>query len=82
MSESPRDLRPSGLDINALLSGGLLSAEARRLVVDALHNAGVLYGGHRVATDASGHLSSDELDQALADFDEATRARRIRYCGR
>ncbi len=72
MSESQRDLRPSGLDVDALLSGGVRSAAARRLVVDALQNAGLLYGGDRVATDATGHIASDELDQALADFDEAT----------
>jgi hypothetical protein len=70
------DLRPSRLDLNALLIGTSLAAATRQAVVDAFERRGLLFGGEaRSATerDAHGRLSSRELDQALAGFEASTR---------
>ena len=68
------DLRPSRLDIGALLSA--LPARTRLTVIDALEVGGLLSGSEAqpgIVSDASGRISNRQLDRALSDFDEPTR---------
>jgi hypothetical protein len=68
------DLRPSRLDIDALLSA--LPVRTRRAITDALEAGGLLSGSEEqpgVVSDASGRLFNTQLDRALSDFDEPTR---------
>ena len=68
------DLRPSRLDIDALLSA--LPARTRLTVIDALEVGGLLSGSEAqrgIVSDASGRISNRHLDRALSDFDEPTR---------
>ena len=70
------DLRPSRLDIEALLIGSSLSANKRQAVIDAFAQHAVLYGGENRldrAADLSGRISRANLEEALAEFDEHTR---------
>ena len=69
------DLRPSRLDIEALLKGSSLHASTRRAVVDALEERALLFGSEApsdIPPDANGRLSTGDLDLALARFDEQT----------
>ena len=69
------DLRPSRLDIEALLKGSSLHASIRRAVVDALEERALLFGSEApsdIPPDANGRLSTGDLDLALAKFDEQT----------
>jgi hypothetical protein len=49
----------------------------RRAVIDALEDAGLLNGGRPAdsapAADGSGRLSIEEVDRAIAGFDDLTR---------
>ena len=68
------DLRPSRLDIDALLS--TLPVGTRRAITDALEAGGLLSSSEEkpsVVSDASGRLPNTPLDRALSDFDEPTR---------
>ena len=70
------DLRPSRLDIEALLIGSSLSANKRQAVIEAFSQHAVLYGGENRldrAADLSGRISRANLKEALAEFDEHTR---------
>lgn len=70
------DLRPSRLDIEALLLGSSLSATKRRAVIEAFAQHALLYGGeHRPdrAADLSARISRANIKEALAVFDEYTR---------
>ena len=69
------DLRPSRLDIDALLKGTSLDVATRRTVADALEGRALLFGGEASSSipDANGRLSASDLDVALAEFDEQTR---------
>ena len=68
------DLRPSRLDIGALLKGTSLDVTTRRAVVDALEGRALLFGREAsIPPNANGRLSTSELDVALAEFDEQTR---------
>lgn len=70
------DLRPSRLNIEALLIGSSLSANKRQAVIDAFAQHAVLYGGENRldrAADLSGRISRANLKEALAEFDEHTR---------
>jgi hypothetical protein len=69
------DLRPSRLDVDALLLGSSLSATKRQVVIEALAEHALLCGGeHRLgrAVDLSGRLSRASIKEALAVFDEYT----------
>jgi hypothetical protein len=71
------DLRPSRLDIDALLRGTLLDAAMRRAVVDALETRSLLFGSEVCSEsqlDAYGRLSTGDLNIALAEFDDHIRA--------
>jgi hypothetical protein len=68
------DLRPSRLDIGALLSA--LPVRARLTVIGALEAGGLLSGCEAkpgIVSDASGRISNRQLDRVLSDFDEPTR---------
>ena len=68
------DLRPSRLDIDALLS--TLPVGTRRAITDALEAGSLLSSSEEqlsVVSDASGRLPNTQLDRALSDFDEPTR---------
>jgi hypothetical protein len=70
------DLRPSRLDIDALLRGTSLDAIVRRAVVAALDSRSLLFGSEassESSLDANGRLSNSDIDIALAEFDEQTR---------
>ena len=70
------DLRPSRLDIEALLIGSSLSANKRQAVIEAFAQHALLYGGeNRVgrAADQSGRISRANLEEVLAVLDEHTR---------
>jgi hypothetical protein len=70
------DMRPSRLDIEALLLGSSLSATKRQAVIEAFAQHALLYGGeHRPdrAADLSGRISRANIKEALAVFDEYTR---------
>jgi hypothetical protein len=70
------DLRPSWLDIEALLKGTSLHPAMRRAVVDALEERALLFGSEApsdIPLDSNGRLSTVDLDLALAKFDEQTR---------
>ena len=73
MPRSLSDLRPSRLDIDALLNGTSLDVTTRRAVVDALEGRALLFGSEATCIDVNGHLSVGDLDVALAEFDELTR---------
>jgi hypothetical protein len=76
MRQPSIDLRPSRLDIEALLKGTSLHAAMRRAVVDALEERALLFGSEAppdMPPDANGRLSTGDLDLALAKFDEQTR---------
>jgi hypothetical protein len=76
MRQPSIDLRPSRLDIEALLKGSSLHATIRRALVDALERRALLFGSEApsdIPPDAHGRLSTGELDLALANFDEQTR---------
>jgi DNA-binding transcriptional ArsR family regulator len=67
------DLRPSRLDIDALLSA--LPARTRRAIIDALEAGGLLYGTEPqpgMASDAYGRFPHRQLDRIFSDFDEPT----------
>ena len=71
------DLRPSRLDIDALLRGSSLDETIRRTVVDALDSRSLLFGGNVLSMnppDAKGRLATTDVDIALAEFDDQTRA--------
>jgi hypothetical protein len=62
------DLRPSQLDIDALLSA--MPVRTRRAIIDALESGGLLYGAEPqpgVVSDASGRLPNTQLNRALSD---------------
>jgi hypothetical protein len=68
------DLRPSRLDVDTILKGGLLDAATRRAVVDALENRCLLFATEvKGPIDADGRLSANDLDVALGEFDEQIR---------
>jgi hypothetical protein len=68
------DPRPSRLDVDTILKGGLLDAATRRAVVDALENRCLLLGTEvKSPIDAYGRLSANDLDMALAEFDDQIR---------
>jgi hypothetical protein len=70
------DLRPSRLDIDALLRSTSLDATMRRAVVDALETRSMLFGSEvssRSPLDAYGRLSTSDFDIALAEFDDHIR---------
>jgi hypothetical protein len=68
------DLRPSRLDIGALLKGTSLDVTTRRAVIDALEGRALLFGSETsIPPDVNGRLSASDLDVALAKFDEQTR---------
>jgi hypothetical protein len=70
------DLRPSRLDIAALLLGSSLSATKREAVIEAFAQHALLYGGeHRPdrAANLSGRISRANINDALAVFDDYTR---------
>jgi hypothetical protein len=70
------DLRPSRLDIEALLLGSSLSASKREAVIEAFAQHALLYGGeYRLdrAANLSGRISRANIKEALAVFDEYTR---------
>jgi hypothetical protein len=70
------DLRPSRLDIAALLLGSSLSATKREAVIEAFAQHALLYGGeHRPdrAANLSGRISRANINEVLAVFDEYTR---------
>ena len=72
----PIDLRPSRLDIDALLRGTSLDAAVRRAIVAALDSRSLLFGSEASSgspLDANGRLSTRDIDIALAEFDEQTR---------
>ena len=72
----PIDLRPSRLDIDALLRGTSLDAAVRRAIVAALDSRSLLFGSEassESSLDANGRLSTSDIDIALAEFDEQTR---------
>jgi hypothetical protein len=76
MSQPSIDLRPSRLDIDALLKSTSLDAIMRRAVIDALEGRSILFGGEassKSPPDAYGRLSASELDIALSEFDERIR---------
>jgi hypothetical protein len=76
MPQPAIDLRPSQLDIDALLRGTSLDASMRRAVVDALETRSLLFGSEvssESKLDAYGRLSTSDLSIALAEFDEHTR---------
>ena len=76
MRQPSIDLRPSRLDIEALLKGSSLHATIRRAVVDALEERALLFGGEaspKSPPDTYGRLSTIDLDIALAEFDEQIR---------
>ena len=76
MRQPSIDLRPSRLDIEALLKGSSLHATIRRAVVDALEERSLFFGGEassKSPPDAYGRLSTSDLDIALAEFDEQIR---------
>jgi hypothetical protein len=76
MSLPSVDLRPSRLDIDALLKSTLLDATMRRAVIDALEGRSILFGGEassKSRPDAYGRLSTNDLDIALSGFDERIR---------
>jgi len=66
------DLRPSRLDIDALLRGSSLDETIRRTVVDALDSRSLLFGGNVLSI--NGRLPTAAVDIALAEFDDQTRA--------
>ena len=69
------DLRPSRLDIAALLLGSSLSATKRQAAIEALAHYGLLYGArHRPGREAdlSARISREKIKEALAAFDEYT----------
>jgi hypothetical protein len=73
MSQPSIDLRPSRLDIDALLKSTSLDAIMRR---DALEGRSILFGGEassKSPPDAYGRLSASELDISLGEFDERIR---------
>jgi hypothetical protein len=70
------DLRPSRLDIDALLSSTSVPVEIRRAVVDALEDGGLLRGSEPPPgawLDAYGRLPKTQFDQILSGYDEPTR---------
>ena len=70
------DLRPSRLDIDALLRGTSLDTTVRRAVVAALDSLSLLFGSEassESSLDANGRLSTSDIDIALAEFDEQIR---------
>ena len=76
MGQPSIDLRPSRLDIDALLKGTSLHTAIRRAVIDALEERALLFGGEtplNIPRDANGRLSTGDLDLALAKFEEKTR---------
>ena len=76
MPQSSIDLRPSRLDIDALLRGTSLDAAVRRAIVAALDSRSLLFGSEASSEsplDANGRLSTSDIDIALAEFDEQTR---------
>jgi hypothetical protein len=73
MRQPSIDLRPSRLDIEALLEGSSLQATIRRAVIDSLEERSLLFGGEassKSPPDTYGRLSTSDLDIALAEFDE------------
>jgi hypothetical protein len=76
MPQPTIDLRPSRLDIDALLRSTPLDATVRRAVVDALEDRSLLFGSE-VSTgsppDANGRLLTSDLDIALGEFDDRIR---------
>jgi hypothetical protein len=77
VAQTVADLRPSRLDINALLDGSTLDRTKRQAIVDALEAHGLLFGRETpidAPSDPSGRLSRAELTLALAQFDEQSRA--------
>jgi hypothetical protein len=76
MSRPSIDLRPSRLDIDALLKSTSLDVTMRRAVVDAFEGRFLLFGGEassKSPPDAYGRLSTSDLDIALGEFDERIR---------
>jgi hypothetical protein len=70
------DLRPSRLDIEALLIGSSLSASQRQAVIEAFAQHALLYGGEHLpdrAADLSGRISRAKIEKAIAVFDGNTR---------
>jgi hypothetical protein len=70
------DLRPSRLDLEALLLGSSLSATKRQTVVETFRQHALVCGGeHRPdrAADLSGRISRANVKEAHAVFDEHTR---------
>ena len=70
------DLRPSRLDIEALLLGSSLSATQRQAVIAAFAQHALLYGGEYRpdrAADMCGRISRANIEEALAVFDGNTR---------
>ena len=63
MPQPTIDLRPSRLDIDALLRSTPLDATVRRAVVDALEERALLFGSEApsdIPPDANGRLSTGE----------------------
>ena len=76
MPQPTIDLRPSRLDIDALLRSTPLDATVRRAVVDALEDRSLLFGSEvssRSPPDGNGRLLTSDLDIALAEFDDHIR---------
>jgi hypothetical protein len=76
MRQPSIDLRPSRLDIEALLKSTSLHPAMCRALVDALEERALLCGSEApsdIPLDAKGRLSTGDLDLALAKFDEQTR---------
>jgi hypothetical protein len=70
------DLRPSRLDIEALLLESSLSANKRQAIIEAFAQRALLYGGENRldrAADLSGRIARANIQQALAVFDEYAR---------
>ena len=69
------DIRPTRLDVDALLLGSAaLTAKVRRDVIDALESADLLNGGKMSSpTDALGRLSITDVDRAIARFKGSVR---------
>jgi hypothetical protein len=76
MPQPTIDLRPSRLDIDALLRSTPLDATVRRAVVDALEDRSLLFGSEvssGSSPDANGRLLTSDLDIALGEFDDRIR---------
>ena len=77
MQQPSIDLRPSRLDIDALLNGTSLDVTTRRAVVDALEGRALLFGSEApsgIPPDANGRLSTNELEQIPVNFTHSQRA--------